>query len=91
MMTLKILLMQEGRLSSSELGIEKKLIHGKGKEKKRKKLRSTLRLKDSFVHLLPQSLLPLLEAQLLALDPQDFKGRTHDRLFPKDFFDTVVK
>lgn len=67
---------------------------GKGerrKQKKKKKFRSTLRLKNSFGHLPPQRLLPLLEAEVLAFDPQDFKGQTHDRLFPKDFFDTLVK
>lgn len=69
------------------------LIHGKGKEKekKRKKLRSTLSLKNSFGHLPRQKFLLLLEAEVLALDPQNFKGETHDRLFPKDFFDSVVK
>lgn len=63
----------------------------RGKEKEKKKLRSTLRLKNSFGHFTPQRLLPLLQAEVLALDPQDFKGETHDRLFPKDFFDTLVK
>lgn len=64
---------------------------GRKKKKEKKKLRSTLRLKNSFGCLPPQRLLPLLEAEVLALDPQDFKGETHDRLFPKDFFDTIVK
>lgn len=63
---------------------------GKGRRKK-KKLRNTLRLKNSSTSLLPQRLLPLLRnAEALAVDPQDFK-ETQDRLFPKDFFDTVVK
>lgn len=81
--------MQEDSLSSPELRIKSNRSHRKGKEKK-KKLRNTVSLKNSSTSLPPQRLLPLLEAEALALDPQDFK-ETQDRLFPKDFFDTVVK
>lgn len=83
--------MQEGSLSSPESGTEKALksfLEEKEGEKKRQL--NTLRFKNSSTPPSPQRFLPSLEAEALALDPQDLKEEIQDGLFPEDCFDTVV-